>query len=374
MIKILQFIHGLNMGGAETLVKEYALGLDKKKFEVTVLCCEHRDSPYEKMLAEAGIQVIYICDEMPFFKFRNIGTRIINYFMLFVLIRNYIHEISPAVIHFHLPLSKYVRFAHPKKSTNIVYTQHFNVERWKKNYSSDIAAMKWIIKNYNTRLIALNEDMKKEMEELFNLNTTVVLNNGIDIERFCISKNKKNIRKELGISQNAYVVGHIGRFNCVKNHKFLVEVFNEIYKKNEKSKLLLVGKGETEKEVCKQLKELNLLEHTIILQDRTDIPELLSVMDIFIFPSLSEGLGISLIEAQVVGIKCLASDRVPSATKISNIIKYLSLEETPLVWSEYALTFKMQSSSIIYNDIDKWDMKNIIRELECLYLKMVTEE
>ena len=99
MIKILQFIHGLNMGGAETLVKEYVLGLDKQKFNITVLCQERLNTPWEKKLSDAGIRVIYMSDEIPMYGRKNFLAKSINILMKFWLSRKYIRLIEPDIIH-----------------------------------------------------------------------------------------------------------------------------------------------------------------------------------------------------------------------------------------------------------------------------------
>ena len=140
-----------------------------------------------------------------------------------------------------------------------------------------------------------------------------MLNNGIDFSAFEKTLSKEKVRKREGIPEDAFVVGHVGRFNKQKNHKLLVETFAEIYKKNPKAFLLMVGNGSLQKETEERLKVLGLEGHYLILSHRTDIPDLMKAMDKFVFPSNYEGLGIVLIEAQKIGLECIISHVVPDA-------------------------------------------------------------
>ena len=365
MIKVLQFIHGLNMGGAETLVKEYALGLDKQKFDITVLCQERLNSPWEKRLSDAGIRVIYTSDKMLLYGKKNVLAKSINIIMQFWLSRKYIRSIGPDIIHEHVVLSNYLRFAKPKIGSKFFYTQHFQVNRLKNNFPMDIKATKWLINHYDVRMIALNHDMKEELEDLFGLDNVAVLNNGINIKRFIDVKEKDIIRKEIGIPQNAFVVGHVGRFDPVKNHKFLVRVFAEVKKQRENAFLLMVGQGYTKDAVWRYLRELHLDEYAIILSDRTDIPDLMHAMDIMVLTSVSEGMPVTLIEAQIAKLNCLVADCVPKAIQISNLVQFSGLDEEPVVWANKIINLAKKDP--IYKELDKWDISKIITELEKLY-------
>lgn len=111
MIKVVHFIHGLNMGGAETLVKNYALLLDRARFQVTVLCYEHCGSPYEGVLRQNNIDVVYVCDEMPLYTKQGIIAKMVNHYQRYWLIRRELRKLKPDIVHFHLRLSNYIRFA-----------------------------------------------------------------------------------------------------------------------------------------------------------------------------------------------------------------------------------------------------------------------
>lgn len=373
-MKVMHVIHGLNTGGAETLVKEYALKLDKKKFDVTVLCMNRiNNSPFEKLLKDNNINVIYISDYQKNYNKKGMFFKIINIIQKYMLVKKIIHKEMPDILHTHLPINNYIKFSKPKKGTKIIHTVHNEPKYlWPKNNSKrqkDLNAANWLVKNYNMRFIVLHDEMKNEINTMFGVNNSIVLNNGIDFYRFENVKDKNEKRKELNIPNNAFVIGHIGRFNYQKNHEFLIKVFAEIYKKNKSSFLLMIGTGEEKERIISKLDELGLKNNYLILENRMDIPDLLNVMDVFMFPSRYEGLGIALIEAQKMNLPCFISDRVPKSAIISNLVTKLSLDLSPSEWANIILEYELPQN-ICLNDKD-WDMKEVIRKLENIYLDKI---
>ncbi len=161
-----------------------------------------------------------------------------------------------------------------------------------------------------------------------------VWKNGIDVQMFRYSEERRKLtRILLGLCDN-FVVGHVGRFSKEKNHKFLLEVFKAYHDTNPKSLLLLVGDGSLIGKTKMLANELGISGCVHFLGVRKDIPALLDAMDCFLFPSLFEGLGISAIEAQTSGLPCLISDRVPQSVKISENTKFISIRKGTKLWVE----------------------------------------
>lgn len=361
MIRVVYLIHGFNTGGAETLVKNYALLLNKEKYDLTVLCIEHRDSPYEKILKEAGINVIYVCDY-----FKNKVTRRIG--MKFKM-REIIRKIEPDIIHTHLLMNLYVKFSRPNRKTHIFYTQHYDLCRMeKKEYN----ILQWIIKHYSTTLIAINDDMRVEINNKFKVTNTIVVNNGINLEAYKKKVDKEQIRKSIGIPTDAFVIVHIGRFAEIKNHGFLIDVFENLIKIKKNAYLLMVGSGNTENKVIEKLENLGLSGNYKILHNRTDVPELLMASDAAVFPSITEGLGIAVIEMQAAHLPVVVSKGVPQKTKISNYIEYLDLNAGAECWAEklVELTDKNDNYAL---DIREWDIKESVKNLEMLYNDVINK-
>ncbi len=165
-----------------------------------------------------------------------------------------------------------------------------------------------------------------------------IVKNGLPVDEFVFdSKERASLRAELNL-ENKFVVGHVGRFQKQKNHKFLIEIFNEIHKKNENARLVLVGgNGELLDETKKQVKELGLEKEVIFLGNRSDVPKLLGAFDVLVFPSFFEGMPNVVIESQAASLPCVISDTITEEADITGMVEYLSLDKTAEEWAEKAL-------------------------------------
>lgn len=366
-MKIMHFIHGMSMGGAETLVKDYLMNFDSNENELILLALEKYNTPYEKVIENNNIKTIYINNGIKKNN-KSVISKIKNKIVEYNKVKKIIDKENPDILHYHLPLDTYIKYAKPKKNIKIFSTIHNEPKTlYYKSLKGriELLAAKWLVKNYNMRFIVLHDEMRKEINKIFKVNNSIVVNNGIDFNRFKSNNNKNKNRKKLGIPEDAMVIGHIGRFSYQKNQNFLVEIYNEIYKKNKNSFLLMVGKGSDKDYIINKLKELKLNNY-LILEDRTDIPELLSCMDYFVFPSNYEGLGIVLIEAQKMKVPCFKSNKVPEYSNISNIMTTISLEEKPELWAHKILEYK-PPKNVVLND-KEWDIKEVVKKLERIYL------
>lgn len=159
--------------------------------------------------------------------------------------------------------------------------------------------------------------------------------NALDTVKFLFDVEKrKKLRKELNL-ENKLVIGHIGRFNRQKNHKFLIEIFKEIKKIKKEAVLLLIGDGELKENIKNLIENYSLSDSILFLGIRRDIPELLSVMDGFLFPSFYEGMPNTVIEAQTSGLPCLISDTITREAKVINdLVEFKKLEESSLSWAK----------------------------------------
>lgn len=171
-------------------------------------------------------------------------------------------------------------------------------------------------------------------KEVFSDRFTI-LNNAIDVQKYRFRQDKREeLRNSLGYKNSDVVIGHVGRFAHPKNHLFLVEIFSYIVKRNSKYKLMLVGEGSLESEVRAVVENKKLSENVKFLGRREDVNLLYSAMDVFLFPSLYEGLGNALIEAQANGLACVASSAIPQQARILSSYKVLSLEKDAEYWAK----------------------------------------
>lgn len=201
-----------------------------------------------------------------------------------------------------------------------------------------------------------------------------VVRNAIGVEKYLFdSDTRKKYRNELNLNDKL-VIGHVGRLDIQKNHKFILDVFEEILKKEENAKLLLVGSGPLEEEIKQYSKQKNMDKNIEFLGTRDDINNILQAMDVFVFPSLFEGLGIAAVEAQMSSLPCVISDKVPLEVKFSENVKFIDIKKENInEWCNTILGFK---------DINRtrneklckesgYDINNEVEELEKLYKEIV---
>ncbi|MDD3809805.1 MAG: glycosyltransferase [Erysipelotrichaceae bacterium] len=181
---------------------------------------------------------------------------------------------------------------------------------------------------------------------LYGTNTPyTVINNGITSGDYLFSNDaRKSMRNRLGVDDDCLLIGHIGEFNEQKNQKFLIDVAGSLDSKNQRYKMVLIGDGWLKDEVITYAKSCGVGDNIIVLPAQNDVTGFYSAFDLFAFPSNWEGLGMVLIEAQYSGLTCLASDRVPLETRVTDNISYLPLKTEE--WTGAIGRFKPASNEI----------------------------
>lgn len=197
-----------------------------------------------------------------------------------------------------------------------------------------------------------------------------IFNNAIDTDKFCAnSQIRKQMRKELAIENN-FVVGHIGRFCFQKNHDFLIDVFNEVHKKDETAILLLVGIGELVEKTKNKVDELGLTRNVKFLGARKDVDRLYQAFDAFVFPSRYEGLGLVGVEAQASGVPCIFSEAIPDEAYITELSQKLNLNDGSEKWANVILNQKNKFGQNTTSQIQAagFDIKTEAIKLQNFYL------
>ncbi|AFA48879.1 glycosyltransferase EpsF2 [Acetobacterium woodii DSM 1030] len=200
-----------------------------------------------------------------------------------------------------------------------------------------------------------------------------IFNNAIDMKKYIYNKEIRTMkRKELNL-EDKFVIGHVGRFVKPKNHKFLIDVFKKVHDKEPSAVLLLIGEGELKPQIEKKVINLGLHDSVLFTGVRSDIPELLQAMDIFVFPSLYEGLGIVTIEAQTSGLPCIVADTIPKEAFITELIQKIPLKEDKKLWVEEILKFKDANNRETPKEImvSGFDIEEKAHEIESLYNEIV---
>ena len=191
-----------------------------------------------------------------------------------------------------------------------------------------------------TKAIAVSDNAGKW---LYNT-PFVVLNNAIDTSKYKYDQSARDkLRCYLNI-QDRYVIGTVGKLTSSKNQSFLLDVFSEYSKVDNKSVLVIAGGGPLEKALKNKAIELGINNRVIFLGMRSDIEEVIQAFDLFLFTSIYEGFGMVLVEAQASGLQCISSDTVPAETKVSNNINYLSLQDPINTWINSINSYKNDNS------------------------------
>ena len=187
-----------------------------------------------------------------------------------------------------------------------------------------------------------------------------VLYNAIEIDRFSYDERVRNrMRDELGIKDGQLAIGHVGRFVVTKNQGFLLEVFREVLKRGIDSKLILVGDGLLRPKIEERVHEMGLDDRVLIVGQRDDVDSYYQALDVFVLPSLYEGLGMVAVEAQCSGLPCILSDRVPAETDLKGDATYLSLD-VPSDWVDAICS--IEPGQRIESGPDSFSRYNIVQE------------
>ena len=311
----------------------YYRNIDKDKIQFHFLCDEDSTNiPYEE-IEKMGGKVIIIPPYQRLFEYQKELYRIFkenNY----KIVHSHISTLSVFPLRIAKKAGVPIRIAHSHSTSN--------KKEWKRNLIKNI--LRPFSKLYANQFFACSELSGRWLfgAKAFKNGKIKIINNAIDLEKFKFNKEKRNeIRKKLKMDKNIILVGHIGRFVTQKNHEFLIDVFNEIIKKRKQenfdSKLILIGQGNLKENIIEKIKYLGLQDYVIFTGQTTNVSDYYNAMDIFVLPSLYEGLPVVGIEAQANGLLCEFSTDMTKETKVLNTTKSISLKETPEIWAEMIL-------------------------------------
>lgn len=319
MIRVLHFVSTPSIGsGVMSVIMNYYRHMDRSKIQFDFLCFIPCEDSYEKEINELGGRVFFVSKP---------GSSVKSLKELWGFFKS--HKGEYQWLHNH---EVYLSFL-LKPLANQFQIPKFIVHCHATQYSDRrMAAIRnWVlcmpIRFMCCERFACSTDAG---DFLFGYKTmketdVKILHNGIDVEKYCFDQDARvAIRNQYNLS-DSYVIGHVGRFNNQKNHVFLIELFGEISRIIPNARLILVGDGPLREMIHKKCYELNIEDKVFFMGQRADVNKIYSAMDLFVLPSIYEGVGIALLEAQANGLTCLASDRVPSEAQIKEKFEFLSL-------------------------------------------------
>ena len=365
-IRVLQVFVHMNRGGAETMIMNVYRNIDRKKVQFDFIVHTMEPCSFDDEIRNLGGQIFCIP--------KYTGT---NHFKYICNWKKFFEEHSEyMLIHGHVRSTAaiYLRIA---KKFGLTTIAHSHSTKSRGNVIEQLvkAILQRNIRYIADRLLACSQDAGNWLfgSHAISTNKFDIAKNAINTDEFKYDETVRiEIRQQLKL-QEKFVLGHVGNFTYAKNHEFLIEVFEMVHKKNINSVLILVGNGELEDNIINKVKKMGLIDSVIFLGSRSDVPELLQGMDCFVFPSLFEGLGISLIEAQATGLRCVVSNNLPEEAFVTNLIEKLSLKQKPEEWSEAILkSEKNNFRKDMRVEIEKsgYDIKANANWLENFYLAL----
>lgn len=358
-MKVLHIVPDLGTGGAEKVILSY---LEKNKnnpeIEMRALSLSHNQRRlYEIYAEEESLPVDYLGQSIH-------DRRINGRLQQIGEIRRYIKKYNPDVIHIHLSILWMVCLATiGTKTKALFHTLHSNPEKTSIGKNLYIDRLCYHI--FRVYPICLNNEMKCVADRIFKINKTYVLPNGIDISKYQTGE-RNIVRKELLIDDDCFVVGHVGRFHPVKNHKKIIGVFSEIIKRRDTSVLILVGEGNNKEKIIQMCKEKGIERYVRFLGTRNDINRIMQSFDAFIFPSLYEGLGIVMIEAQAAGLHCVMSDCVPTEVIATKKVAIKSVDEPDKEWADELIAIEKEYDNQVVT-LEMYSLDSVIERLIKIY-------
>lgn len=370
-IHILQVVGGMNWGGVETWLMHVLRHIDREQFHIDFLVHTEKPCAYDDEIRALGSRIIPCMHPSHPLQYALNFRRVLREYGPYNVVHSHVHHFSGYAIWLACLAGVPIRIAHSHSDTSGLQAQASFPRR------TYLTVMEYLIRQCSTNGIAASSEAGKA---LFVNGWGIdprwrTLYCGIDLEVFRKKINKSEIRCKLNIPENAIVIGHVGSFISVKNHKFIIEIAAEVVRQDSNTYFLLVGDGSLRPQIEEAVSEAGLISRVIFVGLRSDVPQvMLGAMDMFLMPSLYEGLPVAALEAQAAGLRCILSDTIsPEVSVVQDLVRWLSLSQPAQVWAETILSLrnepKLLSQTEATNCMEK-SKANIllsIKDLQSLY-------
>ena len=332
--RILCILSNMNTGGAETFLMKIYRALDKDKYQMDFCLSIKGKSYYEDEIISLGGQIFHITPKTDsYIRFKEDLQKVISENQYKYVLR----ITANALGLMDLKIAK-----KSGAETCIARSSNSNDDGSIKSKLAHKVGQQLFLK-YVDKKIAPSDlaAIYTFGNKAYKNGEVAILHNALDLGYYQYSESaRRSIRKEFGIPSDSLVVGNIGRFMVQKNHQKIIEIFQEIIKIKPNSYLVLVGNGELELEIREKVEHLSLNKNVIFAGIRSDIPAVLSSMDVLLMPSLYEGMPNAVIEAQANGLKCVISDSITKEADITGLVEYISLQKPADYWAKQILENK----------------------------------
>jgi len=363
MIRVLQIVTYMGRGGLETMLMNYYRHIDHSKVQFDFLVHRDFEASYDKEIQMMGGRIYHVSRLVPWSRsYRSELKEFFRGHSEYKIIHVHQDCLSSVALQCAKECGIPVRIAHSHNSNQTRDVKYL----FKKYYMKQIP-------KFATELFACG---KEAGDWMFGGNAYEILRNAVDISKYEYSKIvAKDIRNKMGMDDNI-VIGHVGNFSLAKNHTFLIEIFQEVVKIEPKARLFLVGEGPRMQLIQKMVRRIGLEDKVLFLGKRADVNQLLQAMDVFVFPSLYEGLPVSMIEAQAAGLPCIISDHVSEECIVTkNLVTIMKLSDASCNWAKHIVERSKEQRNNHLEEIQAagYDVVTAAKELETFYLKKYGE-
>lgn len=318
----------MDRGGAEAMIMNYMRHINRDVIKFDFLTNRDYRAAYEDEIESLGGRVYHMCPMYPG-KFRQYKREVREF------LKNHPEY---KIIHSNLEERSYFALKEAKKLGVPVRISHSHNRPLGVNPKLLVRYyFRFMLKYYNTHMFACGEEASDWLYGKKNRDKVIIMKNAIDADEYRYNPDiSAQIKQELGI-EGKKVIGHVGRFFPQKNHTFLIDIFKAVHDMEPDAVLLLVGGGERDDALKNQIKQkvedLGLEDAVRFLGVRDDVAKVVQAFDVFLLPSLFEGLPVTMIEAQAAGLPCVISDKVPIQCDITGNVDVVRLEDSVDKWA-----------------------------------------
>ena len=361
MVRVLHIFHNMGNGGIENFVMNYYRAIDREKIQFDFLTSVEEEGYFDEEIKKMGGHIYHAYPKKK--------NPIKNYFSIAKIVR----DKGYSIVHRHTGSAI--------SNIDLLAARHGGAEVLISHSHATQAGEKWL--HYLARIIfhvkveefACSKEAGRWLFGKIDVENgkVQIIRNAIETQLYRFDEEERRKVREEKNASGKLIIGHVGNFNEVKNQTFIIDIFNSIQRKSENVELWLVGDGEWREKIEKKVEKLELQKKVVFWGKRNDVSNIMQGMDVFLFPSLHEGFGIVLIEAQCSGLYCLASiDTIPKEVNITETVKFISLNESAETWGEEIIKIlkKDRDREWGYKRIKEagFDIKDAAEDLERRYL------
>jgi glycosyltransferase EpsF len=360
--RVLHVVYAMNTGGIESWLMSIYRQLYGENLQFDFLVNTKKEAFFDNEVKRLGGKIIY-------------AGALNNPLKIYKTTKKILCDSKYCAVHCHNVENSapVLKAAYEKGVNNRIYHSHndFNMKLAHLSFLKSVylKVSRLLALRYSNKFLAVS---KSAGNSLFKTNNYQLLSLSIDISQFNPINEKQIVRRDFHLREDDFVIGHVGRFDTQKNHAFLLKVAKELIQLNPKTKIFLIGKGPLEEEIKIKITENDLDGYFVFVGLRSDVPQIMSnIMNAFLFPSLSEGLGLVLVEAQAAGLPIICSDVIPDEAIVNtDLVQKISLSQSTKEWAEVLMTHykrnKHYEQKKAYKKIEgsAFNLNNTIKILE----------